>query len=282
MNAKIAVVTGGSSGIGFETAKALSIKGYELWIVGRDEQKCREACNQITAASSRRASYVLADLSSQQSIRNMAEQLLEKLDRIDVLVNNAGQVLGDFQWSVDHIEMQFATNHLAPFLLTGLLLPLLKKAEAARIVNVSSDSHLSGKINKEDLNFEHNYGWLKAYGQSKLSNILFTYYLAEKLAHLGITVNCLHPGLVRTHIGNKSSTWWTSMGWTIWSMFGISVEAGARTSVYLASSPEVQGLSGKYFVRCKETKSAEIAYDKQLQEWLWQKSEALTSMNYSF
>jgi len=278
----LAVITGGSSGIGFETAKGLSLKGYDVIIIGRDERKCQEACLQIRAVGGGKASFKVTNLSAQKDIRKICSEFLLELEKIDVLINNAGQVLGEFKWSADHIEMQFATNHLAPFLLSGLLLPLLEKADRARIVNVSSISHFDGVMNQEDLNYERNYGWNKAYSQSKLCNVLFTYYLAEKLKSKGITVNCLHPGLVKTKIGNKSDTWWTSIGWSLMSMFGISVEAGAQTSIYLASSPEVKDLTAKYFVKCEAKNSAELSYDKDLQHWLWQQSESLTGFQYSF
>jgi NAD(P)-dependent dehydrogenase (short-subunit alcohol dehydrogenase family) len=177
---------------------------------------------------------------------------------------------------VDGLEMTIATNHFAYFLLTNLLLDLIKKSDYARIVNVASESHYSGKIDFESFQKEKGYFIMKAYGQSKLANVLFTAELAERLKGTNVTANSLHPGFVKTEIGTKDTQWYAKLFWTLASkMAGISVEDGAKTSVYLASSDEVKGVSGKYFEKCKEKEPAPLAKDKALQKELWHTSEKL-------
>lgn len=277
MQNKNILITGGTSGIGFETAKVLAAKGANIFIVGRSKTKAEEAVQQITAATGNtNVKYFLADFSSQKSIRALAEEIKKNLDHLDVLINNAGAVFPEFQLSEDGLEMTIATNHFAYFLLTNLLLPLINKSEAGRIVNVASGSHYQGKINFESFTKNNGYFVLTAYGQSKLANVLFTQELADRLKYTNVTVNSLHPGMVKTNIGNKKMPWFSSAVWSfITNLAAISVEAGAKTSVYLASSDEVKNITGKYFDKCKVKEPAKITRDKALQKKLWEVSEQL-------
>ena len=221
---------------------------------------------------------MLADLSSRQDIRRLAQEFKRKYRRLDVLVNNVGIVRMARRESVDGIEMTFAVNHLAPFLLTDLLLDTLKASAPARIVNVSSALHHQGKTNFDDLQMRRGYNGLSAYNNSKLANVLFTYELARRLAGTGVTVNALHPGAVRTNL-IASNGWFFK--WIVQPLFdlqAISVEQGAQTSVYLASSPAVDGVTGKYFAQCKPRASSPASYDEEAQKRLWQVSAQMTGL----
>ncbi|MCW5908770.1 MAG: SDR family oxidoreductase [Chitinophagales bacterium] len=275
MTNKIILITGATSGIGFQTAKDLAAKGAAVYIVGRNKERAEEAVKEIIAhTGNKNAGYFLANFSSQKSIRALAEDVKQKLPRIDVLINNAGAVFPDFQLSEDGLEMTIATNHFAYFLLTNLLLDLIKKSEAGRIVNVSSGSHYQGKLDFESFTKNKGYFTMFAYAQSKLANVFFTQELAERLAGTNITVNCLHPGMVKTNIGNKEMPWFSSHMWTlITKLAGITLKDGAKTSVYLASSDDVKNVTGKYFDKCKIKKPAKITLDKTLQKKLWEVSE---------
>lgn len=279
---KKVIVTGGNAGIGFETSLALAKLGFEVIIIGRTKQKCEDAVYKINqTVSDANCNYYICDLSNQAAIKEVANSIKSKHRTIDVLINNAGQVFTSYQESVDGIEMQFATNHLASFLLTYELLPLLKNAEKARIINVSSNSHYRGKIAFDNLYYKNKYHFFNVYAQSKLCNVLFTYALAEKLKNTSITVNALHPGLVKTSIGTKNVKWWESLAWTLWSRLGISIEDGAKTSIYLASSNEVANITGKYWNKCQSQKSIDSSYDTNIQNKLWNLSEDLCKINYS-
>lgn len=271
MKDKIILITGSSSGIGLATAEALAAKGAEIILVARSEAKLKEAVQQIESKTgNKKIKYYVADFSSQKSIRTMAEQVKKDYQKIDVLINNAGAVFPEFKLSPDSLEMTIATNHFSYFLLTNLLLDLIKKSDYARIVNVASDSHYKGKIEIESFTKDKGYFITKAYAQSKLANVLFTKLLAQKLKDTQITVNCLHPGFVRTDIGNKDTQWYARLFWTLASSIGgISVADGAKTSVYLASADEVKNTTGKYFDKCKEKVPALLADDEELQKELW-------------
>jgi NAD(P)-dependent dehydrogenase (short-subunit alcohol dehydrogenase family) len=219
-------------------------------------------------------------LSSQQSIRQLAEAVKAKLPVLDVLINNAGGVFPVFMKSEDGLEMTIATNHFAYFLLTNLLLDTIKKSDYARIVSVSSNSHYKGKIDFESFTADKGYFIMKAYEQSKLANVLFTQELAERLQDSHVTVNALHPGFVKTDIGTKGTQWYASWIWTMMARIGaISVEEGAKTSIYLASSDEVKTVSGKYFDKCKTREPNPLAGDKALQKKLWAESERWCGMS---
>lgn len=280
MKDTICLITGGNAGIGKATATGLAKKGAAVIIVARNENKAKAAVEAIRKESgNEKVSYLLADLSSQKSIRNLAIEYKAKYDRLDVLINNAGVFYSDFQLTEDNVELQFAINHLAPFLLTNLLLDVLKKSAPSRIITVSSRSHFRGKINFEDVNHSKNYeGYLKAYGQSKLANVLFTYELDRRLKGTGVTVNCLHPGVVNTSISLSNSNFTGKLFWLFSRPFMLTPEGGAKTSIYLASSPEVNGISGKYFDKCKAKRSSDISYDENVAGKLWRLSEEMVGL----
>ncbi len=281
MKNKNILITGGNAGIGLATSIALAKLGANIYIVSRSKEKAEEGVKAIIEASgNKNVKYFLANLSSQKSIRQMAVKIKKEISELDVLINNAGATFSDFELSEDGLEMTIATNHFAYFLLTNLLLDLIKKAEAGRIVSVSSGSHYSGKIDFESFTKKKSYFVMKAYAQSKLANVLFTKELATQLKGTKVTANCLHPGFVKTHIGNKNATWYSDLVWSIATKLGaISMEDGAKTSVYLASSPDVKNVSGKYFDKCKEKEPSALASDAMLQKELWKRSLELCAIN---
>lgn len=277
MKNKTVIVTGGNAGIGYETASGIAKLGATTYIISRDETKAKAAVEQLKAESHNLAiDYFIADFSSQKSVRQVAETIKQKLTVIDVLVNNAGGVYPSFALSEDGLEMTIATNHFGPFLLTNLLLPLIEKSSEGRIVNVSSRSHYRGKIDFESFTKEKGYFVMKAYEQSKLANGLFTSVLAERLKSKNITVNSLHPGVVKTDIGKKGTPAYIRWFWSMFTFLGgISVEDGAKTSIYLASSNEVKNVTGKYFDLCKVKEESALAKDKNLAKQLWAETERL-------
>jgi len=282
MKGKIVLITGSSSGIGLETAKVLAGMGAEIILIARSEDKLKEAVSIIkTATGNNKLKYYLADFSSQKSIWAVAAQIKQDYTRLDVLINNAGGVFNDFKLSEDGLEMTIATNHFAYFLLTNLLLHLLKNAGNARIINVASHSHYQGKIDFESFTKNKGYFIMKGYEQSKLANVLFTAELAERLKGTGVTANSLHPGsMVRTGIGDKGTSGLVKFVWGLASaVIGMSIEKGAQTSVYLASSADVKGVTGKYFNKCKVQQESKRAKDKQMQKELWKVSEQLCPLN---
>jgi NAD(P)-dependent dehydrogenase (short-subunit alcohol dehydrogenase family) len=277
MNGKNVIITGGNAGIGLATSIALAKQGANIYIVSRSKDKAEEAVNAISSSSgNKNVKYFLADLSSQKSIRKLASEVKNEVSVVDVLINNAGCAFIKFELSDDGLEKTIATNHFAYFLLTNLLLDLIKKSDYARIVNVSSDSHYRGKIDFESFTKNKSYFVRNSYPQSKLANVLFTNELAERLRNTHVTVNSLHPGFVKTRIGNKDATWYSTIVWSLITKVGaISLEDGAKTSVYLASSPEVKKVTGKYFDKSKEKEPAKLALDKKLGRELWLESERL-------
>ena len=279
MQGKICMVTGANSGIGEATALGLAQMGATVVMICRDQTKGEEAQNQIKTKSGNNAvDLLLADLSSQQSIRQLVENFQQNYTQLHVLINNAGVFMMSRKATVDGLEMTFAVNYLAPFLLTNLLLDKLQNSAPARIVNVSSESHQSGYIKIDDLQAEKGYRSWNAYGQSKLALVMFTYELARRLQGTDMTVNCLHPGFVSTNIGQSDTA--PIVRTLVKFIFsrGISPEEGAKTSIYLASSPEVEGVTGKYFAKCIPIRSAPISYDKSLQQQLWEQSAKLVNL----
>src|SRR5215208_1694979 len=276
---KICLITGATSGIGKATAMGLVNMGASVVMVGRDRGRGEAVMAEIKEKSSNSSvDLMLADVSSQEEIRRLADEFKEAYPRLDVLINNAGVFRSKRITTADGIEMTFAVNHLAYFLLTNLLLDMLKASAPSRIVNVSSGDHSNATIDFDDLQGEKGYKGAKAYSQSKLANVLFTYELARRLEGTGITANCLHPGAgVRTNLGSGVS-----------GVFGIMVRAltplmkspekGAETSIYLASSPEVEGLSGRYFVKKDEARSSDVSYDERLARRLWEVSADLSKL----
>ncbi len=278
MRGKTCVVTGATGGIGKATAVALAEMGARIVLVARDSTRGDLAAAEIKAKSGNgEVEVVRADLSSLDSVRNLAAEIGQRYPKLHVLVNNAGGVNMRRRTTVDGLELTFATNHLSHFLLTNLLMPLLKLSAPARIITVSSHAHRRGHIDFDDLQAERHYRGVAAYGQSKLANILFTYELARRLVGTQVTANCLHPGVVATSFGRGPG--WLGLTVRLLAPFLLSAEEGARTSVYLCSSPHVEGASGKYFVRCKERLSSRYSYDAEAAKRLWEVSLSLTGLD---
>lgn len=278
MNGKVCMVTGATSGIGLVTTLALAQRGATVVAVGRSQEKGAALVEQIERQTgSATVEYMLADLSSQQEIRRLAQQFQGRYQRLDVLVNNAGGLFISRQQSVDGIEMTFALNHLSYFLLTNLLLDTLKVSAPSRIVNVASDAHESARLDFDDLQGQRRYSGIQAYGRSKLANILFTYELARRLAGTGVTVNTLHPGVVATNFGTNNGRLARVLR-RVANLVSISPDQGAQTSIYLATSPEVEGVTGQYFVKQKAVPSSKASYDTAAAARLWQVSEELTGL----
>jgi NAD(P)-dependent dehydrogenase (short-subunit alcohol dehydrogenase family) len=279
MQGRICMVTGATSGIGKATALGLAHMGATLVLVARDPARGEAARHEIVTQSGNNAVDLLrADLSSQQSIRHLAESFRQRYSHLHVLVNNAGLFSLRRRTTVDGMELTFAVNYLAPFLLTNLLLDMLKASAPARIVNVASDAHEAGYIRLDRLQPERGYRPMRAYGQSKLALVLFTYELARRLEGSGVTVNALHPGFVATNIGQTGLGPLGRAAAKFIFRRGISPEAGARTSLYLASSPEAAGVTGKYFVKSAPRQSVAISYDETLQRQLWEESARLVGL----
>ena len=283
MQGKTVVVTGGNSGIGFETAAALAAMGARVLVTARNADKGRAA---VAALAQRlggegQLQLVVFDLADLSSVRRGAAEILETAPRLDVLVNNAGAVLSERAETVDGLEATFATNHLGPFLLTNLLLARITESAPSRIVNVASIAHASARkgIPFDDLQSVRHYAGMRVYGQSKLANILFTLELARRLEGSGVTANSLHPGTVRTGYGaDGDARGLLALGIKIAGPFFLSPAKGARTSIYLASSPEVAGVSGEYFVKCRPKEPRRWAQDPDAARRLWQVSEELVGL----
>ncbi|AGA29936.1 SDR family oxidoreductase [Singulisphaera acidiphila] len=278
MAGKVCLITGATSGIGEITARALAERGATLTIVGRSPERCAATLDRIRrAAPDADVDFILADLSSQESIRHLAALFQERKSRLDLLINNAGALFFERRESVDGIELTLALNHLAYFQLTNLLLDLLKSSGPSRVVNVASEAHRSAsKIDFNDLEGRKRYRGFRAYAQSKLANLLFTFELAERLEGTDVTVNALHPGLVATNIfaGNGIPGWLLRRAAAL---FAISPEKGAETSIYLGSSSEVSGVSGNYFYRQKPIASSRASHDPEAARRLWERSVEFTS-----
>ena len=273
---KICLITGATSGIGKVTARELARKGARLVIVSHNQLKCENTVASIQDETGNKdIEYMVADLSSQDQIHQLASGFLDRHDHLDVLINNAGAIFLSREVSVDGIEMTWALNHLNYFLLTNLLLDTLKASAPARIINVASAAHRGAKINFDDLQAEHHFNGMQAYSQSKLANILFTYELARRLQGTQVTANALHPGFVASNFA-KNNGGLVRLGMGVAQLFAISPEKGAETSIYLASSPEVEGISGSYFVKKEAVKSDPASYNEETAQKLWQVSEAMT------
>ncbi|GAC1468564.1 MAG: SDR family oxidoreductase [Isosphaeraceae bacterium] len=277
MNGKTCLVTGATSGIGEVASEELARRGAKVVLVGRDRERCEATARRIQQSTNNPdIDWMLADLSSHAEVRRLAGEIQARCPRLDVLINNAGALYAPRRESVDGIEMTWALNHLGYFLLTTLLLDTLKASAPARIVNVASGAHrMVPGIDFDDPEGKKRYKPFRIYGQSKLANILFTYELARRLEGTGVTANCLHPGFVATSFTNGK-------GWLYWVMkqasnlMAISPQEGARTTVYLATSPEVEGITGKYFDKCKQAQSSPASLDVAASRRLWQLSEEMT------
>ena len=278
MGGKVVLITGGTSGIGKAAATALAGMGATVVITGRNEERGKRALQEIREESGNDGvELILADLTVQDEVRRLAEELRERHNQLEVLVNNAGLVLSERTETPDGIETQLAINHLAPFLLTNLLLDLLKESAPSRIVTVSSDAHRWAKIDLDDLQSRKRYRGMQVYGKTKLANIMFTYELAERLEGTGVTANCMHPGGVNTNFGNNQGGPMNLL-FRLFKPFMRSPEQGADTLIYLASSPEVKGMTGKYLADRKVKAASDAAYDETTRKRLWEASEELTGL----
>ena len=281
MDGKVCLVTGANSGIGRETALALAKMGATVTMVARDPAKGGAALDDVKRASgNEHVELMLADLASLESIRKLATDFRAKHQQLHVLVNNAGSYNAQRSETKDGFETTFGVNHLAYVLLTSLLLDVLKASAPARIVNVSSGAHQGATINFDDLHGKDGYRGMGAYGQSKLANVLFTNELARRLEGTGVTVNSLHPGVVRTHFGrNNAGIFGALFGvfQVVARPFLLTPARGAETSIYLASSPEAEGVTGKYFVKKQAVPSNDVSYDAEVAKRLWQVSEAMVN-----
>jgi NAD(P)-dependent dehydrogenase (short-subunit alcohol dehydrogenase family) len=279
MDNKIVMVTGATAGIGAVAALELARLGATVVGVGRNPEKCAAVTAHIQKETSNpRVEYLVADLSSQTQVRQLADAFATKYTRLDVLINDAGGYFSKRQESVDGIEMTFALNHLSYFLLTNLLVDVLKASAPARIVNVASHAHMGSQIDFADIESRRRYLSWTAYGQSKLANVLFTYELARRLEGSEVTANALHPGFVASNFGHNNHD---LVGWgnrIAQKIAGRNPEEGARTIIYLASSPEVEGISGKYFVDEKAVPSSPASYDEDTARRLWELSEKITGL----
>jgi retinol dehydrogenase-14 len=259
------LVTGSTDGIGKATALELALRGTTVIVHGRTKERAERARDQLSRVSSGgRVECVHGDFSSLAHVRRMADEIERRFPRLNVLVNNAGIIANTRGVSVDGYELTFAVNHLAPFLLTNLLLELIVKSSPARIVNVSSMVHSGASIDFDDLGMERGYSGMRAYSKSKLANVLFTYALARRLLGTGVTANALHPGVIDTKLFRTNYSG------------GLPPEEGAKTPVYLALSPDVDRVTGGYFVDRRQARSSPLSYEEALQERLWRVSEEMT------
>jgi NAD(P)-dependent dehydrogenase (short-subunit alcohol dehydrogenase family) len=277
MHGQVCVVTGATSGIGKAAAAALARQGAEIIVVGRDPGRAEATAAAIQADGAPPPKVEIADLARLDQVRALAGRLNQTLDRIDVLINNAGLVLNERQVTPDGYEHVFAVNHLAPFLLTNLLRPKLTASAPARVITVSSDAHTAARLDLDDPNLEHGWSSWRSYSNSKLANILFTRELAGRLDGTGVTANCLHPGVVRTGFGRDARPL-MRVGITIAKPFMLSPERGADTMVYLASSPDVAAKTGGYYVKRQLREPSAAARDDGLARRLWEISERLTGL----
>ena len=277
MQGQVCVVTGATSGIGKAAAAALARQGAEVIVVGRDPGRAEATAATIQADGAPPPKVEIADLARLDQVRALAGRLNQTLDRIDVLINNAGLVLNERRVTPDGDEYVFAVNHLAPFLLTNLLRPKLTASAPARVITVTSDAHTAARLDLDDPNLEHGWSSWRSYSNSKLANILFTRELARRLDGTGVTANCLHPGVVRTGFGRDARPL-MRVGITIAKPFMLSPDRGADTMVYLASSPDVAAKTGGYYVKRQLREPSAAARDDGLARRLWEVSERLTGL----
>jgi len=279
MAGKTVLITGGTGGIGRATAVGLAALGARVAVSGRDHTRARAAAADIRAASGNPAvDAFAADLSAQAEVRRLAGEVLAAYPRLDVLVNNVGGFWATRRVTADGLEHTFAVNHLAGFLLTNLLLDRLKASAPARVVTVSSGAQAKGKIDFDDLQGVHGYSGPKAYSQSKLANVMFTYELARRLEGTGVTATVLHPGVVRTAFGAEDPAPFAKILTPLARPFMKTPQDGAVTSVFLASSPKVEGVTGTYFANGKPKTSSKASYDTAAAARLWKVSADLVAL----
>jgi NAD(P)-dependent dehydrogenase (short-subunit alcohol dehydrogenase family) len=278
MDGKVVVITGGTSGIGQVAAVALAGQGARIILIARDRSRAAQALAEISRAAPALAHrWVYADLASIAETRKVAAEITAGEPRVDVLINNAGALFNRRQLSPDGLEMTFAVNHMAYFVLTEGLTPALTAAGSARIVLTASGAHRGATLDFDDLQSERSYAGFEAYGRSKLCNILHTRELARRLAGSGVTANCLHPGFVATRFGASSGGLLQAL-MPVAKLGAISPRKGAETIVHLASSPDVAGASGLYFYRCKPDTPSAVAQDDAAAARLWTESERLAAV----
>jgi NAD(P)-dependent dehydrogenase (short-subunit alcohol dehydrogenase family) len=278
MQGKTVLVSGATGGIGYVAARDLAGMGAQTVIVSRNADKCAAVADRIKKETgNERVAFIAADLSTKAGVQHAAAEFKAGFSRLDVLLNNAGALFFSRQVSADGIEMTFALNHLNYFYLTMLLLDVLKANGQARVINVSSGAHVGASIHFDDIQLKHGYTAMRAYGQSKLANLLFTYELARKLEGTKVTSNALHPGFVNTGFA-KNNGGLVKWGMQLISPMQKNVDEGASTSIYLAASPDVESVSGKYFVDSRMTASDPASYDKAAAERLWNLSLEMVGM----
>ena len=280
MDGKIVLVTGATNGIGKVAALALAKQGAAVVIAGRNAAKTQATAAEIKQSGAASVDSLVADLSSMAEVRRLADELRQRYTRLDVLINNAGAIFADRQLTADGYERTFALNHLSYFLLTNLLLNLLMASAPSRIVNVASDAHGGATLNFDDLQNQRNYsmGGFRAYGQSKLENILFTYELARRLDGTGVTVNAMNPGPVATGFGENNAGV-MRLAMKVFHLFSKTPEQGADTIIYLASSPDVANVSGEYFHECKVDAPSEAARSDGDAKLLWDVSAEIVGLS---
>jgi len=281
MKNKLCIVTGANSGIGKQVTLKLVEMGAYVVMLCRNEEKALKAKEEIVSRTGHTGvEILLADLAYQYEIREAADRFMNKFDQLDLLINNAGLILSKREETLEGIEKTFAVNHLGPFLLTNLLLDHLLASPGARIINVSSEVHRLGAsvFHLANLQLEEGFSPTKAYGVSKLCNIMFTHELSNRLEHTGTTTNALHPGVVSTNLADDAG-WMMKLSYLVGSPFMKSPRKGAETPLYLATSDEVENVSGKYFRNKKQVTPADIAFDDELAGQLWRISEELTGLS---
>jgi NAD(P)-dependent dehydrogenase (short-subunit alcohol dehydrogenase family) len=273
------LVTGGSGGIGRATAAGLATMGARVAITGRDRERTESAAREIRAAGGGQVDVFVADLSSQSEVRRLADEVLQSLSRIDVVINNVGGYWHTRHVTADGLERTFALNHLAPFLLTHLLLDRLKQSAPARVVTVSSNAQAMGRIDFDDLQGERSYSGGRAYNQSKLANVMFSYELARRLQATSVTANALHPGVVSTSFGAEDPAGVQRLFVPVMRPFMKTPAQGAATSIHLASAPDLEQVTGRYFANSKAKRSSKRSYDEAAAARLWQVSADLVGLS---
>lgn len=280
---KICLITGATSGIGYSIAASLAAKQHTVLMLGRNPEKGTTLAKQLKASTGNNDIYFYTvDLCSQKQIRTVGNRIQQEFPKIDVLINNAAQWNSNYELTEDGIEKQFAVNHLAYFLLTHLLYPSLRNSRHARIINIASDSHRYGKMNFQNLNLQNEYHGLKAYGQSKLANLLFSYHLHRTKREKEIAIYCVQPGLVKTDIGIKHTSVLHSLAWKLRRLTGITTEKAAANIIYLATSDEVADHSGRYWDNRKTKPSSIQSQNREDAERLWTVSESLCGIENYF
>jgi len=275
----VVIVTGGNSGMGKAISIEIAKTGAKVVMLCRNKARGEKALKEVqTLSGNNSVQLILCDLGSRKSIEDFCSEFKQNYQRLDVLVNNAGVILPGRHETIDGNELQFGVNHLGHFLLTNLLLDILITSRPARIVNVTSGAHKIGKIHFDDINLKKNYKLWRAYGQSKLAIVLFTYELADRLKDKGVTVNCLHPGAVATNMGINRDTNFGTLITRMLKPFFQTPKQGAETTIYLATSPEVEGETGKFYYRKKAIPSSKRSYDKAIGKKLWDLSEEMTGL----